>query len=175
MEKIQALAAVVAPTAEARDNTDRPFKPRSSDLYYDHLHIEVMTWLRDPFTWHGTQPHPSNSTKSWIQLILNATTFRPCFKTSSSSHKRPHPQALPKTSNRSALHLYLGPSSLCNISTKTSPRTMLKTSPCIMLKTAPRTMLKTAPRIRLKTAPRIILKSASHIILKASSYTIGYW
>ncbi len=32
--------ALVASVAEARDNTDRLFKSRNSDLYYGHLHME---------------------------------------------------------------------------------------------------------------------------------------
>ncbi len=39
----QALAvsvALAAPVAEARDNTNRPLKPRNPDLYYGHLHME---------------------------------------------------------------------------------------------------------------------------------------
>ncbi len=36
----QALAALAAPAAEARDNTDRPLKPRNPDLYYGNLHME---------------------------------------------------------------------------------------------------------------------------------------
>ncbi len=36
----QAPAALVASAAEARDNTDRPLKPRNPVLYYDNLHME---------------------------------------------------------------------------------------------------------------------------------------
>ncbi len=42
IEKVrdQAPAAPVVPVAEARDNTDRPLKPRNPDLYYGHLHMK---------------------------------------------------------------------------------------------------------------------------------------
>ncbi len=33
-------SATPAPDIEARDNTDRPLKPRNPDLYYDNLHME---------------------------------------------------------------------------------------------------------------------------------------
>ena len=39
IKKIQAPAAP-ATLVEVRNNADRPFKPRNSDLYYSHLHIE---------------------------------------------------------------------------------------------------------------------------------------
>ncbi len=35
-----AQAALATPAAEARDDTDRPFKPRNSDLYCGHLHMQ---------------------------------------------------------------------------------------------------------------------------------------
>ncbi len=39
MEKGQALA-VPAPDIKAKDNIDRPLKPRNLDLYYGNLHME---------------------------------------------------------------------------------------------------------------------------------------
>ncbi len=36
----QAPAAPAAPVVEARDNTDRPLKPRNPDLYYGYSHME---------------------------------------------------------------------------------------------------------------------------------------
>ncbi len=33
----QVPAALAAPAAEVRDNTNRPFKPRNPDLYYGYL------------------------------------------------------------------------------------------------------------------------------------------
>lgn len=36
----QALAALAAPTAKIRDNTNKLLKPRNFDLCYGHLHIE---------------------------------------------------------------------------------------------------------------------------------------
>ncbi len=36
--------------------------------HYSH-NINVMTWSCDLVTWHGTQPHPSNSL--WFQLTSN--------------------------------------------------------------------------------------------------------
>ncbi len=130
-----------------------------------------MTWSFD--TAHNLiQVIPQSHEFSSSQ---NATTLRPCLKTSSSPYRHHHPQASSKTSNRSALHLHLRPSSLCNISTKASPRTILKASLRTMLKTAPHIMLKMVPRIILKSAPRTMLKSAPYIMLKASSHIVGYW
>ncbi len=42
IEKVrdQALAAPAASVAEARENTDKPLKPRNPDLYYNNSHIE---------------------------------------------------------------------------------------------------------------------------------------
>ncbi len=42
IEKVrdQALAALAAPAAEARDHTNRPFQPRNPDLYYGNLYME---------------------------------------------------------------------------------------------------------------------------------------
>ncbi len=42
MERIQVSAALAAPAPdiEARDNTNRPLKPRNPDLYYGNLHME---------------------------------------------------------------------------------------------------------------------------------------
>ncbi len=36
----QALAALVAPAAEAIDDTNRPLKPRNPDLYYGNSYME---------------------------------------------------------------------------------------------------------------------------------------
>ncbi len=36
----QALAALVAPAVEVRDNINRSLKPQNPDLYYGHLHME---------------------------------------------------------------------------------------------------------------------------------------
>ncbi len=36
----QALAALAAPAAEARDDTNKHFKPQNPDLYYGYLHME---------------------------------------------------------------------------------------------------------------------------------------
>ncbi len=36
----QALVTLAAPAAEAKDDTNRFFKPRNLDLYYGHLYIE---------------------------------------------------------------------------------------------------------------------------------------
>ncbi len=78
-----------------------------------------MTWSPDLVTWYGTQPHPSNSTKSWIQLI--SKTPQP---SGLGLHRQIHSQASSKISDRLALQLQLWrPSSLrkglrSNISTK---------------------------------------------------------
>ncbi len=56
----QALAAPVAPAAEARDDTDRPLKPRNPDLYYNHLHMEYYYFCqqcKDHFEIAGSLGH----------------------------------------------------------------------------------------------------------------------
>ncbi len=111
------------------------------------LSFNVMTWSPD-------------TTHNLIRAIPQSYEFN-------SLHRRHHPQVSPKTSDRSALHLYLEPNSLykrtqCNIFTKAPPRTMLKASPRTMLKTAPCTMLKMAPRTMLKLAPCTMLGVISY-------------
>ncbi len=41
-----AQVATAAPAAEARDNTNRPLKPRNPDLYYGHLHMECFNFYQ---------------------------------------------------------------------------------------------------------------------------------
>ncbi len=57
MEKAQAL---VAPATEARDNTNRPLKPRNPDLYYGHLYMECYYFCQqcnDHFEVAGSLGH----------------------------------------------------------------------------------------------------------------------
>ncbi len=46
----QALAAEAAPVAEARNDTDRPLKPRNLDLYYGHLYMSATTSISNART-----------------------------------------------------------------------------------------------------------------------------
>ncbi len=58
----------------SREKRKKRMKARAiSNLYILYLSIihtkNLVQTCNDWVTWHGTQPHPSNSTKSWIQLI----------------------------------------------------------------------------------------------------------
>ncbi len=64
IERVRAQAPVApaapAPDEEARDNTDRPLKPRSPDLYYGNLHMEYYYFCqqcKDHFEVAGSLDH----------------------------------------------------------------------------------------------------------------------
>ncbi len=52
--------ALAAPALEARDNTNRPFKPQNPNLYYDNLHMECYYFCqqcKDHFEVAGSLSH----------------------------------------------------------------------------------------------------------------------
>ncbi len=56
----QAPVAQAAPAAEARDDTDRPLKPRNPDLYYGNSHMECYYFYQqceDHFEFAGLLGH----------------------------------------------------------------------------------------------------------------------
>ncbi len=60
IERVQALAALVALAVEAKNDTNRPLKTWNPDLYYSHLYIECYYFYQqceDHFEVAGSLGH----------------------------------------------------------------------------------------------------------------------